>query len=124
MDETQDRIEDRADQLIESHYRLMQDLIELRKKNRLSQEEVGTRMGTSQPAVASFESYDSNPTLSSIRRYALAVGARIEYKVVDDLVVGMAATAMIKDIQNWTATSPLIDNYIFSASSANTDVNG
>ncbi|WP_253259637.1 helix-turn-helix transcriptional regulator [Subtercola boreus] len=62
----------------------MRDLIGLRKKHDLSQETVAGRMGVSQPTVAAFERYDSNPTLSSIRRYALAVGARIRHSVDDD----------------------------------------
>jgi transcriptional regulator with XRE-family HTH domain len=40
-------------------------------------------MGVTQPSVAAFEREDSNPTLSTIRRYALAVGARISYQVLD-----------------------------------------
>ena len=43
-------------------------------------------MGISQPSVAAFERYDSNPTLATIRRYALAVEARLQTKVVDDCV--------------------------------------
>ncbi len=87
MEEAQHRIDERADQLVESHTLLMQELIALRKKHNLSQELVGERMGVSQPAVASYEGYESNPTLSSIRRYALAIGARIEHKVIDDLEI-------------------------------------
>ena len=41
------------------------------------------------PAVAAFESHESNPTLSTVRRYALAVGARISHEVDDDLEVAM-----------------------------------
>ncbi len=48
----------------------------LRKKHHLTQADVAERMGVSQPTVAEFERYDANPTLSAIRRYALAVGAR------------------------------------------------
>ncbi len=87
MEEAQHRIDERADQLVESHILLIQELIALRKKHNLSQELVGERMGVSQPAVASYEGYESNPTLSSIRRYALAIGARIEHKVIDDLEI-------------------------------------
>ena len=53
----------------------------------ISQKLVGDRMGVSQPTVAAFESYDANPTLSSISRYARAVGAEIEFKVTNsDLI--------------------------------------
>lgn len=77
-------LEARAEQLIESHFELIQSLIALRKKKGLSQETIGERMGISQPGVAAFEAMDSNPTLSSVRRYAHAVGARITHQVIDD----------------------------------------
>jgi len=77
-------LEARAEQLVESHYELMQSLIALRKKKGLSQETIGERMGISQPGVAAFEAMDSNPTLSSVRRYAHAIGARITHHVIDD----------------------------------------
>lgn len=74
----------RADSLVAGHRQLMRDLIALRKRHQLSQDAVAERMGVSQPTVASFERYDSNPTLSTIRRYANAVSGRIETTVVDD----------------------------------------
>lgn len=77
-------IERRADGLIEAHEVLMLDLIRMRKKHHLTQAEVAERMGVSQPTVAAFERYDSNPTLSTIRRYALAVEARLIESVIDD----------------------------------------
>lgn len=87
MNENAQSLAARAEQLVESHFELMQSLIELRKKNGLSQEVVGERMGISQPAVAAFEATDSNPTLSSVRRYAHAVGARIVHQVISDAPV-------------------------------------
>lgn len=56
-------------------------LVELRKKSGLNQTEVGRRMGISQESVAAFERYDNDPKLSTIRRYALAVGARLAHSV-------------------------------------------
>lgn len=105
MKEEQSSIGERAEQLVESHYRLMEELISLRKKNRLSQDVVGERMGISQPAVASFENHDSNPTLSSIRRYALAVGARIEHKVIDDLEIIATSAVVVTQAENWLPRS-------------------
>ena len=84
MRENPKHLEARAEQLVESHFELMQSLIALRKKKGLSQEIVGERMGISQPGVAAFEAMDSNPTLSSVRRYAHAIGARITHHVIDD----------------------------------------
>ncbi len=77
-------IDARAHSLVESHSAQLSDLLELRRKHHISQEIVAERMGVSQPTVSAFENYDSNPTLSTIRRYALAVGARISFQVIDD----------------------------------------
>jgi transcriptional regulator with XRE-family HTH domain len=40
-------------------------------------------MGVTQPTVAAFEAHDSNPTLATLRRYALAVRASVSYTVED-----------------------------------------
>ena len=76
-------LESLADSLIQSHDVLLKALIAQRKRHHLTQETVAERMGVSQPTVASFERYDANPTLSTIRRYALAVGASIRHEVED-----------------------------------------
>lgn len=76
-------LDELAGSLVDSHDKLMTDLIGMRKRHRLTQEQVAERMSVSQPTVASFERYDANPTLATIRRYALAVGASIEHRVDD-----------------------------------------
>lgn len=83
MDLDAAQLEELADSLVDSHDRLMQDLVAMRKRHGLTQDVVADRMGVSQPTVAAFERYDANPTLGSVRRYALAVGARIHHEVVD-----------------------------------------
>jgi transcriptional regulator with XRE-family HTH domain len=91
-------IERRADSLLESHEVLLRDLVKLRKKHRLTQAEVAERMGVSQPTVAGFERYDANPTLSTVRRYALAVGATLDERVVDDCVNSAPTSVEIEAI--------------------------
>lgn len=86
MSDAIDAIERRAEALVESDVALLKSLIMLREKHNLSQAEVAIRMGVTQPTVSSFERYDSNPRLSTIRRYALAVDALVEHSVVDDCV--------------------------------------
>jgi DNA-binding XRE family transcriptional regulator len=83
MKETKAQIEARANQLVRDHDNLVSSLIQMRLDKGLTQELVGERMGVSQPAVAAFESYEANPTLSTIRRYALAVGASLNTEVAD-----------------------------------------
>lgn len=76
----------RADALIEDHENMMRDLRTLRERHDLTQETVAERMGVTQPSVSQFERYDANPRLDTVRRYAMAVGARIHTRVIDDAV--------------------------------------
>lgn len=86
MEDTEETIAARSDSLVDDHDRLLRGLVEHRREHHLSQETVAERMGVSQPTVAAFERYDANPTLSTIRRYALAVGVRLRTEVTDDCV--------------------------------------
>ena len=85
-------LEERADLLVDARDRLLEGLVRLRKEHKLSQQTVAERMGVSQPTVAAFERYDANPTVSSIIRYAMAVNALLDIKVVDDCGEGVPAT--------------------------------
>lgn len=67
----------------------MQSLIELRREHKLTQTDVAERMGVSQPTVAAFEHYDSNPTVATLQRYAMAVGAVLDTRVIDDCGEGL-----------------------------------
>ncbi|WP_374009892.1 helix-turn-helix domain-containing protein [Leifsonia sp. LS-T14] len=84
MDEDIAAVEARAEALVESDIHLLRSLVALRKQHGLSQEVVAERMGVTQPTVASFERFDSNPKLATVRRYALAVGALVQHDIVDD----------------------------------------
>lgn len=88
-------LERRADLLVDARDRLLEGLVRLRKEHKLSQQTVAERMGVSQPTVAAFERYDANPTVSSIIRYAMAVNALLDIKVVDDCGEGVPATWQI-----------------------------
>lgn len=72
-----------ATALVRGHEDLMAQLIELRQTKGITQGTVAARMGVTQPTVAAFEAHDSNPTLATLRRYALAVRASISYTVED-----------------------------------------
>ena len=74
----------RATQLVENDRALLRRLIQLRGDQGLTQQDVADRMGVTQPTVARFEAYDSNPTLASIRRYAHAIGALVTHVVETD----------------------------------------
>ena len=76
--------ERRARILAENDGDMLSDLIALRKSKRITQQVLAERMGVTQATVASFERYDSDPKLSTIRRYAHALEALINHVVVAD----------------------------------------
>jgi transcriptional regulator with XRE-family HTH domain len=60
---------------------LVDRLVEIRKAGRMSQQDVADAMGISQSAVARIESGARDPRLSTLRRYAHAVGALVTHSV-------------------------------------------
>ena len=65
---------------LEEEFALINELLGARAKAKLSQAQVAQRMGTSQSAVARMEG-GHTPSLSSLRKYARAVGRRVEIKL-------------------------------------------
>lgn len=61
-----------------SHRDLVADLVARRRAAGLSQHEVAERMGTSQPAVARLEAGLVDARMSTVQRYAAAVGAQLK----------------------------------------------
>jgi len=57
---------------------LLASLIEARKKAGFSQAEVARRMGVSQPVIVRLESGTHSPTLSTLARYAAAIGVKLD----------------------------------------------
>lgn len=74
----------RSKLLARADRRMRAELIEVRRLNDLTQADVAERMGISQQAVQKFERYDADPKLSTMRRYANAVGAIVEHTVTRD----------------------------------------
>lgn len=62
---------------------LLEALVAMRKSKRLTQDEVAERMNRSKTAVSNFERLGSDPHLSTIRRYAAAVGGKIWTRLAD-----------------------------------------
>lgn len=75
------QLKEHAKELIQTQRSFIESLIALRESSGLTQKQLATRMGVSQSAVSLFENDDSNPTLSSIRRYALGVNAELVMQV-------------------------------------------
>lgn len=60
---------------------LVADLVARREEQGLSQTLVAARMGTSQSAVARLERGDADVRISTLERYAAALGAELRYDV-------------------------------------------
>ena len=63
--------------------RLLEELAAEREALRLSQTVVAARMHTSQSAVARLESAEIDAKLSTVERYAAALGKKINWELVD-----------------------------------------
>jgi ribosome-binding protein aMBF1 (putative translation factor) len=61
--------------------RLVADLTEQRRLAGLSQTEVAARMGTSQSAVARLETGDADVRVSTLERYAAAIGSQLAWQL-------------------------------------------
>lgn len=59
---------------------LVRDLAERRRALGLSQTVVAARMGTSQSALARIEAGESDPRVSTLERYALAIGVEVSLR--------------------------------------------
>jgi transcriptional regulator with XRE-family HTH domain len=95
----------RARTLVREDRRLLRELVLRRKSLSLSQGQLAKRLGLSQPTVAAFERYDSDPKLSTIRRYAHALGVVITHR----LDFGLPHTAVIL-----TTTAPIATQAVAS----------
>ncbi len=58
---------------------LIETLVRARVERRLTQEHVAAVMATTQSSVSNFERVGGDPKLSTILRYARAVGARVQF---------------------------------------------
>ncbi|MFJ4267729.1 helix-turn-helix transcriptional regulator [Paenarthrobacter nicotinovorans] len=72
-----------AEDLINETQDLLADLIDLRRAKGLTQDDIAKAIGVTRTAITAFERYDGDPKMSTIVRYAMAVGARISINVED-----------------------------------------
>jgi predicted transcriptional regulator len=68
-------------EMAERRRALADDLVTQRQALGLSQTEVAARMGTSQSAVARLESGDADVRLSTLERYAAALGHELDWRL-------------------------------------------
>ena len=72
--------------LVEAHAharRLLRSLVDKRKALQLTQATLARRMETSPTAIARLEAGYVNPRLTTLQRYAVALGLQIEWRVVE-----------------------------------------
>jgi transcriptional regulator with XRE-family HTH domain len=74
-----------AYEALEEEYALLSELLDARLRAGLTQEAVADRMGTTKSAVCRLEGAGKHtPSLPTLRRYAVAVGHRVEIHLVPD----------------------------------------
>ncbi|MCX8995604.1 helix-turn-helix domain-containing protein [Rhizobiaceae bacterium BDR2-2] len=66
----------------DAEFRLIETLVHARTKANLSQAELAKRIGTTQSAIARLEGGGVSPSISTLRRYAEATGAKLEINLV------------------------------------------
>jgi len=73
-------------ELNREEFAILDEILAARKKAGLSQAEIAKRMGTQAPAIARLESSLASgrhsPSLNTLRKYAAALGKRIELHLV------------------------------------------
>lgn len=68
---------------LEEEYTLAREMLAARSKFGLTQEAVAERMGTTKSAVSRLESAGKHaPSLTTLKKYAQAVGCRLEIRLV------------------------------------------
>jgi len=80
-----ERVRARAKVLARADRTMKAELVRLRRAAGLTQAQVAQIMGVTQQAVQKFERYDSDPKLSTLRRYTNAIGALVEHRVTADV---------------------------------------
>ncbi|MBF0624887.1 MAG: helix-turn-helix transcriptional regulator [Magnetococcales bacterium] len=75
-----------AYEALDNEFRLFDELLAARKNAGMTQAQVAERMGSKPPAVARLESGGGkakhSPSIATLRRYAEAVGCRLEIRLV------------------------------------------
>ncbi len=76
-----------VDKLNREEFAILDEILAARKRAGLSQAQIAKRMGTHAPAIARLESALAtgihSPSLSTLRKYAAALGMRVELHLVE-----------------------------------------
>ncbi|MDA0633995.1 helix-turn-helix transcriptional regulator [Nonomuraea sp. MCN248] len=97
----------RENAAIDRDMRLIETLVSVRRQRGMTQADVAERMGRSQPAVSDFERLGGDPHLSTIRRYALAIGVDVHHVVSMPGEVGATSSTPTRiQVSGWEAETP------------------
>lgn len=78
-------------------YRLIREMLAARSRFGLTQEKVAERMGTTKSAVSRLEGAGKHaPSLSTLKKYAQAVGCRLEIKLVPNSHLTKRSTRTVR----------------------------
>lgn len=77
-----DPLQNLAGRLVESDSNLWEQLVAARKRAGLQVWQVAERMATQSSLIEALERPGADPRMSTIRRYALAIGVLVEHKVL------------------------------------------
>lgn len=66
----------------DAEFQLIEALVTARTRAKLSQAEVARRLGTTQSAIARLEGGGVSPSITTLRRYAEATGAKLEINLI------------------------------------------
>jgi predicted transcriptional regulator len=67
---------------LEPEYRIISQIIELRKKNKITQKQLAELISTKQPSIARLESGDYNPSLDFLKKIADVLDAYLEVNFI------------------------------------------
>ncbi len=76
-----DKAVKRAYNDLELEFSIIQQIINKRLKNGMSQKDLAVKIGTKQPSIARFESGHYNPTISFLKKVSEALGSKLEIKI-------------------------------------------
>ena len=71
---------------LDEEFALLDEFLKARASAGITQAEIAERIGTTQSAIARMESGSGkhSPSLATLRKYALALGCRLELKLIND----------------------------------------
>ncbi|MCC3292267.1 helix-turn-helix domain-containing protein [Arthrobacter sp. zg-Y1110] len=98
-----DPVEKLAQELVEQDQEMLSGLVSLRQKT-MTQDELAERLGVDKSAVVAFERYDADPRLSTVRRYAFALRARIRHTVTKPMSADESRVAQFVQASMWEAS--------------------